>query len=71
MNKYFCFNRTYDYKDKVEEIIQNKKIEIFSFFGVETNNELNFNIYIYDSIEELVKGMKERNFDDMPDYMCA
>lgn len=71
MNKYYCFNRTADYKDKIEEIIQNKKLEIFSFFGIEEEHDLNINIYVYDTIEALVKGMKERYFADMPDYMCA
>lgn len=71
MNKYYCFNRTPEYREKIEEIIQNKKIEIFSFFGLEANCDLKFNIYVYDTIEDLVKGMKDRNFSDMPDYMCA
>lgn len=71
VNKYYCFNRTANYKDKIEEIIQSKKLEIFSFFGIESDCDLNFNIYVYDTIEDLVNGMKERNFADMPDYMCA
>ena len=71
VNKYYCFNRTANYKDKIEEIIQNKKLEILLFFGIEADCDLNLNIYMYDTIEDLVNGMKERNFDDMPDYMCA
>ena len=71
MNKYYCSNRTKDYKDKIEEIIQNKKIEILEFFGKDRNCELNFNIYVYDTIELLVKGMEDRGFEKMPSYMCA
>lgn len=71
MNKYYCFNRNVNYKDKIEEIIQKRKLEIFSFFGITENIDLNLNIYIYESIEELVMGMKVRGFTEIPDYMCA
>lgn len=71
MNKYYCFNRTSDYKDRIEKIIQSRKGEVLDFFGVDRDRELNFNIYIYDSISDLVQGMRDRGFSDMPDYMCA
>lgn len=71
MNKYYCFNRNIDYKYKIEEIIQTKKLEIFSFFGIPEDYNLNLNIYVYDTIEELIKGLKDRGFSELPDYMCA
>lgn len=71
MNNYICTNRTATYKDKIEEIINNKKQAILDFFEVEDNGQFNFNIYIYDTIEELVQGMKDRGFGKMPSYMCA
>ncbi|MDD2203069.1 MAG: hypothetical protein PHT75_01230 [Bacilli bacterium] len=71
MNKYYCFNRNKDYKDVIERIIQERKGEIFSFFGVDKTTDLNFNIYVYDTIELLSKGLKDRGFDGMPSYMCA
>lgn len=61
-------NSTYDLV--MEKIINDRKKEIFNFFNVD-DMVLNFNVYIYDSIESLVKGMKERGFKDDPDYMCA
>ena len=63
-------NKDSNYKEVIEKIINDRKKEIFSFFNSE-EVDLPFNIYIYDSIESLVKGMKERGFKDDPDYMCA
>lgn len=63
-------NQNSTYQNTVNEIIQNRKKEIFNFFNSK-EKELPFNIFIYDSIESLIKGMKERGFSDMPDYMCA
>jgi hypothetical protein len=54
----------------MDDIINNRKKEIFNFFNNE-EIELPINIYIYDSIEELVKGLKQRGFKNDPDYMCA
>ena len=71
MNKYYCFNRTSSYKDRIESVIQKKKGEVFDFFEVDNNQELNFNIYVYNSVSDLVLGMKNRGFSEMPDYMCA
>lgn len=71
MNKYFCMNRNKDYQNKVENILASRKQEILDFFEVSDEGQFNFNIYIYDTIEALVKGMKDRGFSDMPDYMCA
>ena len=68
--RYIVQNDNSDYKNVIDSIINNKKKEIFSFFNSD-EFELSFNIYIYDSIEELVNGLKKRGFKDDPDYMCA
>lgn len=70
MSKYYCFNRNSDYKDRIDSIIQCKKREIFDFFNV-SDVDLDFKIYIYDSRDDLVLGMRERGFSNMPSYMCA
>ena len=67
---YIVQNKSSSYKDVIDNIISNKKKEIFNFFNSE-EIDLQFNIYIYDSIEELAKGLKDRGFKDDPDYMCA
>lgn len=71
MNKYFCTNRNTNYQHEIETILVNKKQEILDFFNVKDNGQFNFNIFIYDTINDLVEGMKNRGFDSMPDYMCA
>lgn len=71
MNRYFCTNRNKDYQNEIEKILVSRKPEILNFFKVKDNGQFNFNIYIYDSIDDLVKGMKNRGFDKMPEYMCA
>ena len=49
---YIVHNKSSSYKDVIDNIISNKKKEIFNFFNRE-EIDLQFNIYIYDSIEEL------------------
>lgn len=71
MNKYFCTNRNNNYQYEVEQILTSKKQEILDFFYVKDNGQFNFNIFIYDTIDDLIDGMKNRGFDKMPDYMCA
>ena len=63
-------NSNSNYKDTVLKIISDRKKEIFNFFN-EEEIDLAFNIYIYDSIENLVDGLRKRGFDNDPDYMCA
>lgn len=53
----------------IEKIINERKQEIFDFFNTD-NIDLDFNIYIYDSIESLARNMRLRGYND-PDYMCA
>lgn len=71
MNKYYCTNRNKDYKNEVEKILFSKKTYILDFFNVQDKDQFNFNIYIYDTIDDLIVGMKKRGFKKMPDYMCA
>lgn len=71
MNKYFCTNRNNNYRNEVEQILTSRKQEILDFFNVIDDGQFNFNIFIYDTIGDLVNGMKNRGFDKMPDYMCA
>lgn len=71
MSKYICFNRTDDFSNIVRGIIDTRKQEILDFFEVEDDGRFNFNVYIYDSQEELVTGLKERGFSEDPPHMCA
>jgi len=68
--KYIKQNNNSDYSKTIDSIIINRKKEIFDFFNSE-EIELPFNIYIYDSIEELVNGLRKRGFMKDPLYMCA
>lgn len=70
-NKYICTNRNHNYQQQVESIINKTKPYILDFFETKDNGQFKFLVYIYDTIDELVKGMKERGFKDMPSYMCA
>lgn len=71
MNKYYCTNRNKEYKNEVEKILVSRKPQILDFFNAQGKNQFNFNIYIYDTIYDLIEGMKKRGFKKMPDYMCA
>ena len=71
MNKYICSNRNENYQTEVEKVLISRKQEILDFFNVEDNGQFNFNIYIYNTIDDLVNGMKSRGFKNMPTYMCA
>ena len=53
MNKYICTNRNRYYKDEVEKELNIRKKEILNFFLVKDNGTFDFNIYIYDTVEEL------------------
>lgn len=68
--KFIVQDKNSTYYNTINEIIDTNKNNVFSFFNSDVMN-IPFNIYIYDSIESLVNGMKERGFNDMPDYMCA
>ena len=68
--KYITQNNNSNYRSVIDSIINSRKKEIFDFFN-RKEIELPFNIYIYDSIEELVSGLLKRGFKNNPDYMCA
>ena len=68
--KYITQNNNSNYRSVIDSIINSRKKEIFDFFNSK-EIELPFNIYIYDSIEELVSGLLKRGFKNNPDYMCA
>ena len=68
--KYITQNSRSDYWQVIDNIIENRKNEVFDFFNTK-EIELPFNIYVYDSVEELVKGLAQRGFKKDPDYMCA
>ena len=68
--KYIMQNSSSKFDKYIDDIISSKKNEILSFFNSD-DIDLSFNIYVYNSIEDLVKGLKERGFSKDPDYMCA
>lgn len=68
--KYIMQNSDSNYRQVIDTIINNRKKEIFDFFNCREVG-LPFNVYVYDSIEELVNGLQKRGFKKDPDYMCA
>ena len=68
--KYIIQNNNSNYSQVIDTIINSKKNEIFSFFNSE-EFDLPFDVYIYNTIEDLVNGLRERGFKNDPDYMCA
>ena len=68
--KYIIQNSESNYSQVIDNIISNRKSEILSFFNSQ-EIDLPFNVYIYDSIEELVEGLAKRGFIKAPNYMCA
>ena len=68
--KYKIQNNLSNYNQVIDSIINDRKKEIFSFFNSE-EIDLPVTIYVYNSIEELVNGLRDRGFKNDPDYMCA
>ncbi len=68
--KYIMQNSSSKFDKYIDDIISSRKNEILSFFNSD-DIDLSFNIYVYNSIEDLVNGLKERGFSKDPDYMCA
>ena len=68
--RYIVQNKDSNYIQTINDIINDRKNNIFLFFNSK-EVALTFNIYVYDSIEELVNGLRKRGFKDFPDYMCA
>lgn len=71
MIKFICTNRNPSYKIEVENILKSNEKQILDFFERKEKVELNFQVYIYNTIEELISGLQERGFPKDPDYMCA
>ncbi len=68
--KYIIQNNNSNYGEEIKKIINQNKEKIFNFFNAK-ETDLQCTIYIYDSIESLIDGLKNRGFKDFPDYMCA
>lgn len=61
MNKYICFNKNNEYIYEIEDILLNNKKEILDFFEVKDNGTFDFNIYVYDKLNDMYKALKEKN----------
>lgn len=70
MINYIVENEKSNYKDEINNIILSNKEDVFDFFN-SPDLELSFNVYVYKDIYSLVKGLKERGFNNIPSYMCA
>ena len=71
MNQYICTNRSLSYQEHVQSILEEKEKQIKDFFQVPEEESFSFQIYIYDTIEDLVNGLHQRGFSNFPSYMCA
>ena len=71
MNQYICTNRSLSYQEHVQSILEEKEKQIKDFFQVPEEKSFSFQIYIYDTIEDLVNGLHQRGFSNFPSYMCA
>lgn len=70
MINYIVENEKSNYKDEINNIILSNKEDVSDFFN-SPDLELSFNVYVYKDIDSLVKGLKERGFNNIPSYMCA
>ena len=68
--KYILQDNNSKYYKTIDNIINDNKEEIFSFFNHEVI-DLPITIYVYKTIKDLVEGLKQRGYTDNPDYMCA
>ena len=68
--KYIVQNNNSNYYKELDNIINNSKKDIFNFFNSE-EIDLPVTIYVYNSIEDLVNGVRSRGYINDPDYMCA
>lgn len=68
--KYILQNEKSDYYKKIDFIIKNRKKEILNFFNSDEIH-ISFDIYVYNTIEDLVIGLRKRGFSKDPGYMCA
>ena len=58
--KYIVQNNNSKYSSVIDNIINNSKGKIFSFFNSE-EIDLPVTVYVYNSIEDLFIGMRKRN----------
>ena len=68
--KYIVQNNNSSYSSVIDNIINNRKDKIFSFFNSE-EIDLPVTVYVYNSIEDLFFGMRKRGYTNNPYYMCA
>ena len=61
--------KNYDYAVYIDKLLEKRKQEIFDFFG--TNQNIKFNIFLYNTVEDLRQGLLDRGFGFQPEYMCA
>ena len=59
MNHYHFYNRSEEFRNKVTEILENRKQEVLEFFEVEDRDDFYFDVYVYDTIEELIKAYED------------
>lgn len=71
MDKYICTNRSLNFREKVKDIVSSSKKKISDFFEVVNDGGFEFSVYIYDTQEELVFGLRDRGFGEDPPHMCA
>ena len=72
MNKYICFIKNNEYIYEIEDILLNNKKEILDFFEVKDNGTFDFNIYVYDKLNDMYKALKEKNITTYEiTYYCA
>lgn len=69
-NNFLYYNPQHlDYVQHVDLVLERRKKEILDFFN--ETKEIKFNVYLYDTIEELREKLTERGFKDIPSYMSA
>lgn len=61
MNKYICFNNNEEYISYIEEVLLDRKKEILDFFETTDNGTFNFNIYVYNTLQELHNALNNKN----------
>ena len=61
MNKYIYSNRNDDYIYEIEDILQNGKKEILDFFDIKDNKSYEFNVYVFNTLDEMYEVLKKKN----------
>lgn len=71
MNEYVCTEKTEKYVNRIEAVIRESKASILDFFNAKDEGQFNYRIYVYETIEDLRKGLEERGFKNNPEHLCA